>query len=104
MTSTVEGDKTYTRTVLRSICIQQQKNKHKHVYLIRLVLQKTVLCLRIHNECECGIEKSVLRITVWHHEACRVMTNVDREGRIVLSHPHTNTGLFFLVKLNTEFS
>ena len=27
----------------------------------------------------------------------------DREGQIVLSHPHTNTGLFFLVKLNTEF-
>ena len=32
---------------------------------------------RIHHECEGGIENSVLRITVCHHEACRVMTNGD---------------------------
>ena len=42
-----------------------------------------------------GIEKSVPRITDWHHEACRVMTNGDRDGRIFLSHPHTNNGFFF---------
>ena len=34
------------------------------------------------NECEGSIEKSVIRITDWHHEACRVMTNDDCEGRI----------------------
>ena len=33
--------------------------------------------IRICHECESGIEKSVLRITDWHHEACRVMTNGD---------------------------
>ena len=33
----------------------------------------------------------------WHHKACRVMTNSDREGRIFLSHPHTNNGFFFLL-------
>ena len=33
--------------------------------------------ISIHHECEGGIEKSVPRITVWHHEACRVMTNDD---------------------------
>ena len=38
-------------------------------------------------------------IIAWHHEACRV-TSGDREGRIFLSHPHTNNGLFFL--LNTK--
>ena len=38
--------------------------------------------IRIHHECEGRIEKSVTRIAVWHHEACRVMTNGDREGRI----------------------
>ena len=43
------------------------------------------------------MEKSVLRIIVWHHEACRVMANGDREGQIFLSHPHTNNGLFFLL-------
>ena len=53
--------------------------------------------IRIYNECDVGIEQFVLRITEWHHEACRVMTNGDREGRIFLSHPHTNNGLFFLL-------
>ena len=42
------------------------------------------------------IEKSVSRKAVWHHEACRVITNGDPEGRIFLSYPHTNNGLFFL--------
>ena len=34
----------------------------------------------IYHECESSIEKSVPRITVWHHEACRVMTNGDPKG------------------------
>ena len=38
--------------------------------------------IRIWDECEGGIEKSIPRITIWHHKACRVMTNSDREGRI----------------------
>ena len=50
--------------------------------------------IRIKHECE--IEKSVPRIAVWHHEACRVMTNGDGEGLIILSHPHTNNGFLFL--------
>ena len=48
-----------------------------------------------NHECEGGIEKSVPRIAVWHHEACRVMTKGDPEGRICLSYPHTNNGFFF---------
>ena len=43
------------------------------------------------------IEKSVPRIAVWHHEACRVMTNGDPEWRVVLSYPHTNNGLFLVL-------
>ena len=53
--------------------------------------------IRIHHECEGGIENSIPRITHWHHEACRVMTNADPEGRIFLFHPHTNNGFVFLV-------
>ena len=53
------------------------------------------------NEYEGRIEKSVPRIAVWHHEACRVMTNGEPEGRIFISYPHTNNGFFFL--LNTVF-
>ena len=56
--------------------------------------------IRIHNEYEDGIEKSVQRVADWHHEACRVMTNGDRERRIFLSHPHTNSGFFFLLTTN----
>ena len=47
--------------------------------------------------CEGWIEKSVPRITDWHHEACRVMIIGDCEGRILLSHPHTHDGYFFLL-------
>ena len=57
-------------------------------------MKKTI---SIHLECEGGIEKSVPRITDWNHEACRVMTNGDHEGRIFLSHPHANNGFFFLL-------
>ena len=57
----------------------------------------TVNIIRTYHECEGRIEKSVPRITVWHHEACRVMTNGDPEGRIFLSYPHTNNGFFFLL-------
>ena len=53
--------------------------------------------IRIYLKCEDRIEKSVPRISVWHHEACRVMTNGDNEGQIFLSHPHTNNGFFFLL-------
>ena len=59
--------------------------------------------IRIHHECEGGIDKSVLRITDCHHEACRVMTNGDCEGQILLSHPHTNNGLFSCSPLSTAF-
>ena len=70
-------------------------------FVIRIDVQSNVsgrlaflLNIRNYYECEGRIEKSVPRIAVWHHEACRVMTNGDPEGRIFLSHPHTNIGLF----------
>ena len=52
--------------------------------------------IRIHHECQGGIEKSVPMIMDWHHEACRVMTNSDRERWIFVSHPHMNNEFFFL--------
>ena len=51
------------------------------------------IMIRIHHECEGWIEKSVQKITLWHYEVCRVMTNGDSEGPIFLS--HTNSGFFF---------
>ena len=55
--------------------------------------------IRIYHECESGIEKCVSRITDSHLKACRVMSNGDNEGRILLSHPQTNSGLFFLLTI-----
>ena len=46
------------------------------------ILLQNICNIRIHHECESGIEKSVPRITDWHHEACRVMSNGDHEGWI----------------------
>ena len=63
--------------------------------------------IRIYHECEGRIEKSVPRIAVWHHQACRVMTNHGPEGQIFLFYPHTNNGfyscspLFFLFKTSS---
>ena len=48
--------------------------------------------LRIYLEGEVGIEKSVPRIAVWHHEACRVMTTGDHEGQIFLGHGKISNG------------
>ena len=46
-----------------------------------------IVRIRIYSEGR--IEKSVSRIAIWHHEACRVMTNGDphevRKGVIILS-------------------
>ena len=36
--------------------------------------------IKIHHECEGGIEKSVPSFTDWHHDACRVMTDSDPDG------------------------
>ena len=52
-----------------------------------------------NHECEGEIEKTVPRITVWHYEACRVMTNVNPERWIFLSHPHKNDGFLFLLNI-----
>ena len=66
--------------------------------------------IRIYHECEVGIEKSVPRITDWHHEACRVMTNGDpRDGffyptitRIMDS--FSCSPLFFYLKISFQKS
>ena len=77
-----------------------KKFRHEKT-ILNAVLTKNI---RIYHECEGGIEKSGLRITVWHHMACRVKTKSDRvitngnhEGQIFLSHPYANNGFLFLL-------
>ena len=43
-----------------------------------------------------GQKKSIPSVTNWHHKACQVMVNNDREGWIFLYHPYTNNKFFFL--------
>ena len=59
--------------------------------------------IRLYHKCESWIEKSVLKITNWNYKACQVMSNVDCEGRIVLSHPQTIKVFFFLLTNSTIF-
>ena len=44
---------------------------------------------RMLHECQVLIDNSVLRVTVWHHEALP-------KGQICLSIPHTHDTFFFL--------
>ena len=69
----------------------KQRQEIKKVYEQKY---KKVCTIRIYHKCEGRIEKSVPRITVWHHEACRVMTNSDPEEQNFLSYPHMNNGFF----------
>ena len=52
--------------------------------------------ISIFHGCMVWIEKSVTRVTDWHHEACRVMPNSDPEWQIFLSSPYTHNRYFFL--------
>ena len=52
----------------------------------------------IYHGCMVWIEKFVLRVTVWHHEACRVIPNSDQEWWIFLSFEHWHLRL---LQLNT---
>ena len=41
--------------------------------------------IRMHHECEGGKEKSVPRITDWHHDSCQVMIYGDHDGRVSIA-------------------
>ena len=53
---------------------QQTTKKHSKLHILVILEERTI---RIHHKCDGWIEKSVPRITDWHHEACRVMTKTD---------------------------
>ena len=61
----------HTRSVARAFASQihnvKKNDKRKNI--------------RFHHTCEGGIEISVARIAVWHHEACRFRPNGDCEGQ-----------------------
>ena len=59
----------------------------------------TVLTIRIFNGCEVLIENSVTRVTVRHHEACRVMRNSYPRDGIFNLHRRTIMDSFFCILL-----
>ena len=72
-----------------------------HIHTItKISFSWLIYIIRIYQECEKGIEKSVPRMTAWHQEACLVMTNGDPEGQIFLSALLTNDGFQFLAHLS----
>ena len=52
--------------------------------------------IRILHKCEVLIEKSVPRVTVWHHEAPLSDAKLRPEGQTCRSVAHTHDRLFFL--------
>ena len=56
----------------------------------------TILIIRTFNGCEVLIENSVTRVTVRHHEACRVMPHSYPSDGIFKLHRRTIMDSFFL--------
>ena len=72
---------------------------------LRCIPQKSIFILpdkrasqiiRIFHECEVHSEKSIPRVTIRHHEACRVMLNSYPGERIFTVHQISKTDSFFL--------
>ena len=83
-----------------------RKNQQHHFSFDKRCLIETLKMLpytsniiRIHHECKDGIEKSVLRITVWHHKACQGIKRDRSFHRILI-----NNGLFFLLTIKYLFN
>ena len=64
--------------------------------------QTQLLNIRTFNGREVQIENSVTRVTVWHHEACRVMPNSYLEWRNFQFAPNSHYGFFFLITLSSS--
>ena len=78
------------------MCFIQSSPRETNIEDFGRKMTRSTKIIRIHHECEYGIEKSILRITDGYHEACLVMTKGDHEGWIFPSHPATNDGFFFM--------
>ena len=57
---------------------------HKDTTLCQMGFEpKNIQNIRILHECQVWIDKSVPRVTFWHHEARRVMPNCDPMDRFL---------------------
>ena len=68
-----------------------------------LSLSRIFKIIRVHHECEGGLEKIHPEDHEWHHKACRVMTNGDREGLIFYAILTRIINSFSRLLLNTSF-
>ena len=74
--------------------------KYTGMSLLLLVLSQII---RIFHEYECWIDKSVLRITIWHHKACFVMPIGDPRDHDFLSYQRSDDGFFFTLTIKFHF-
>ena len=92
----------YHFVIYNSVTDWRSADVHLFVFYLSLGLVRVCEIIRIHHECEGRIEKSVpSRITVWHHEACRVMTKVILRDGFFYPNLTEIMDSFFL--LNTVF-
>ena len=66
------------------------------VYCLLMIDIGSIETIRILHECQVWIDKSVLCVTVWHHETQPSDAKLLPEGQICLSIPDTNAGFIFL--------
>ena len=66
-------------------CIKDLVEKKKYIQLVFDSLQFTYFSTRSSAliKCDIRIDKSVSRVTVWHHKALPVMQNSDPRDRLV---------------------
>ena len=68
-----------SKNINPSLVLVQPRKTHPFITERLLMGRKESNQTNKNHECEGRIEKSVPRMAVWHHEACRVMTNRDLE-------------------------
>ena len=84
----------YTELIKIQNCLDWQAEKYhccsQRVLYVQIVkrirtdrIGKIKITIRILHECQVWIDKSVPRVTFWHHEARRVMPNCDPRDRFV---------------------
>ena len=69
----------YTPVTHTVMCVSYPYTSVTHPFLMRY----SCGIIRILHECQVWIDKSVPRVTFWHHEARRVMPNCDPRDRFV---------------------
>ena len=76
--------------------VTDRRAANMRFFYLSLGLVPVFEIIRIYHEYEGRIKKSILRIIVFNHEACRVKPNGDSKGWNFLSYPYAKNGIILL--------